>query len=210
MPSTMNYSSLVTDIQSYMERTDTPFVNQIPRFIMMAENRIAADLKGLGYLQVEQSTFIPNNSTVQKPAYWRETVSFSYNNGTTIVPLLPRSYEYAREYWPQVTGSAPPRYYSDYSWDAWLITPPPDQAYTFEVLSYVRIQPLDSSTQTNWLTQYAPQVLFSACMLEASMWLKNPAMADKWEQSYNKLLGGIEQENLRRPKDRSAINLNEG
>ena len=177
---------------------------------MMAEWRIATDLKGLGYLQVEQGTFTPASNTVAKPAYWRETVSFSYNNGTTIVPLLPRSYEYARQFWPQVTGSAPPRFYSDYDFNNWLITPPPDQAYTFEILSYVRIQPLDSSSQTNWITANAPQVLLNACMLESQLWLKNFAQSKVWEETYIKSLDSINRENLRRPKDRSAVREGEG
>ena len=208
MPATMTYTSLVSDIEAYQERADTAFTTQIPRFIMMAEWRVATDLKGLGYLQVEQSTFTIGNNTVAKPAYWRETVSFSYNNGTAIVPLLPRSYEFARQYWPQVTGNAPPRFYSDYDFNNWLITPPPDQAYTFEVLSYVRIQPLDSSSQTNWITANAPQVLLYACMIEAQTWLKNWPAAEAWEKKYQEALSGINREDLRRPKDRSEVIIN--
>jgi hypothetical protein len=208
MAATMTYNSLVTDLQAYLERTDANYVNQIPRIIMMAEWRIAADLKGLGYLQVQQGTFTPGNNTLAKPAYWRETVSFSYNNGTAIVPILPRSYEYARQFWPQVTGNAPPRFYSDYDFNNWMITPPPDQAYTFEVLSFVRIQPLDAVTQTNWITTNAPQVLLNACILESMYWLKNFPQAKVWEDTYLKSLSSINREDIARVKDRSAVRDN--
>jgi hypothetical protein len=147
---------------------------------------------------------------VQKPAYWKDTVSFSYNNGTTIVPLLPRSYEYARQYWPQVTGNAPPRFYSDYDFNNWLITPPPDQAYPFEVLSHVRIQPLDSSSQTNWLTANAPNVILNACMLEAQLWLKNYQQSQVWQQTYDSSISALEAEDFVRAKDRTQVrNINE-
>jgi len=207
MAQSMTYNSLVTTLQSYQERVDTNFIAQIPTFIMLAEWRIATDLKGLGYLQVEQGTFSIGNPLVQKPAFWKETVSFSYNNGTSVIPLFPRSYEYARTYWPQVTGTAPPRFYSDMDFNNWWITPPPDQAYNFEVLSYVRIQPLDTSTQTNWLTANAPNVLLNACMVEVQKWLKNPAMIQQWEQTYRQSLEGIEREDVRRIKDRSEIRI---
>jgi hypothetical protein len=209
MPATLNYTSLVADIQSYQERPDTTFVNQIPRFVMLAEWRIATDLKVLGYLQVEQGVFVPGNNTVAKPAYWRETVSFSYNTGTSIVPLLPRSYDYARGYWPQVTGTAPPRFYSDYDFNNFLITPPPDQAYNFELMSYVRIQPLDGTTQTNWLTANAPQLLLYACLVEAQTWLKNWQAVQAWEAKYQEAMRGLNREEFRKPKDRSEIIIQE-
>jgi len=209
MPATMTYNSLVTDLLAYTERTDTAFTTQIPRLVMMPEWRIATDLKGLGYLQVEQSAFIPGNPVVAKPAFWRETVSFSYNTGTAIVPLLPRSYEYARNYWPQVTGTSPPRFYSDLDFNNWFITPVPDQAYSFEVLSYVRVQPLDGASQTNWLTGNAPQVLLYACMYEAELWLKNYEKAAAFDMKYKEAMTSINREDLRRPKDRSAIIINE-
>ena len=33
----LTYDSLVSDVQVYSERSDDVFVNQIPRFIMLAE-----------------------------------------------------------------------------------------------------------------------------------------------------------------------------
>jgi hypothetical protein len=205
MPSSMTYSSLVSDLQAYQERSDAAFVNQIPRFIMMAEWRLATDLKILGYLQIDQSVFTIGNPVIQKPAYWRETVSFSYNTGSSIVPLLPRSYEYSRGYWPQVVGTAPPRFYADLDFNTWFITPPPDQAYNFEVLTYVRIQPLDASAQTNWITTNAPQLLLYACMVEAQTWLKLwPAVA-VWEAKYQEAIRGLNREEMRKPKDRSEV-----
>jgi len=209
MPATMTYNSLVTDIESYQERTDTNFVNQVPRFVLLAEWRIATDLKVLGYLQVEQGVFTIGNNTIAKPAYWRETVSFSFNTGTAIVPLLPRSYDYARGFWPQVTGTAPPRFYSDYDFNNFLITPPPDQAYSFELMSYVRAQPLDSTSQTNWLTNNAPQLLLYACMVEAQTWLKNWPAVSAWEAKYQESMRGLNREELRKPKDRSEIIIQE-
>jgi hypothetical protein len=46
--SVMTYDSLVFDIQQYLERTDQATLTQIPRFIMLCEQTLAADLKFLG------------------------------------------------------------------------------------------------------------------------------------------------------------------
>ena len=45
---TMTYDSLVENIQSYLERTDTATLDKIPLFIMLAEQVIASQIKFLG------------------------------------------------------------------------------------------------------------------------------------------------------------------
>ena len=56
--SVMTYDSLVENIQSYLERTDTATLEKIPLFIMLAEQVIAAEIKFLGNLTVNTSTTI--------------------------------------------------------------------------------------------------------------------------------------------------------
>jgi hypothetical protein len=53
----MTYDSLVENIQSYLERTDTATLEKIPLFIMLAEQVIASEIKFLGNLNVANSTF---------------------------------------------------------------------------------------------------------------------------------------------------------
>ena len=92
----MTYDSLVEDIKTYAERNDAPFVDQIPRFIMMAENRLASSLRGLGMLKIVSGTLLPSQSTYQKPVRWRETASFSIMVGTQRQYLVERGFEYCR------------------------------------------------------------------------------------------------------------------
>ena len=47
MAATMTYDSLIQDISEYTERDDQEFLDQIPRFILLAENKIAAAVKTL-------------------------------------------------------------------------------------------------------------------------------------------------------------------
>ena len=46
----MTYDSLVENIQSYLERTDTATLDKIPLFIMLVEQTIASQIKFLGNL----------------------------------------------------------------------------------------------------------------------------------------------------------------
>lgn len=201
----MTYTSLAADIQSYLERTDTATVDKIPTFIMLAEQIIASQLKSLGNLTVTTSTMAISNPVIAKPARWRKTVSFNLTNGADRQPVLLRKYEYLRSYWPDQTETNQPLYYADYDYQHWFIAPTPDQAYTFEVLYYERVQPLDTTNQTNWFTEYAPQALLYGSLLQAMPFLKNDPRIAMWQQQYNDVMTALMNEDKLRIADRQAI-----
>jgi hypothetical protein len=176
MSAVMTYASLVEDIGTYSERSlDTAFVTQIPRLVMLAEQQLAAEWRGLGNMEWVTSAFTAAQPIVAKPALWRETVSWNYGMGVEPadqdrIYLLERSLEYCRTYWPNPTSallSKPPKYYASYDWNHFFVTPTPFAAYPYELGYYTRITPLDDDNQTNWLTEHAPQLLLAACMLQA-------------------------------------------
>ena len=205
--SVMTYDSLVENIQSYLERTDTATLEKIPLFIMLTEQIIASQIKFLGNLAVNTGTLIADQPIVDKPARWHKTVSFNITNGATKQPVLLRKYEYLREYWPDPTQTDTPLYYADYDYTHWLVAPTPPTPLQFEVLYYERIQPLDSSNQTNWFTVYAPQALLYGSLLQAMPFLKNDERMPMWQQNYDLIMGTLKQEDSQRIGDRQAIAL---
>jgi len=84
--SVMTYDSLVENIQSYLERTDTATLDKIPLFIMLAEQVIASQIKFLGNLTVNTSTMVSGTSTIAKPARWHKTVSMNITVGGSRQP----------------------------------------------------------------------------------------------------------------------------
>jgi len=203
--SVMTYTSLVENIESYMERNDTTTVDKIPLFIMLAEQVIASRIKFLGNLTVNTSTMTASTSIIDKPARWHKTVSMNITVDGERQPVLLRKYEYLREYWPNATSTATPLYYSDYDYTHWLVAPTPNLAYTFEVLYYERIQPLDSSNQTNWFTIYAPQALLYGSLLQAMPFLKNDERIPMWQSQYDAIMATLAEEDKLRIADRQAI-----
>ena len=203
----MTYSSLVADISSYLERTDQATLEKIPTFIMLAEQVIAAEIKFLGNLTPMTSTLVANQAVIDKPARWHKTVSMNVTVGGVRQPVFLRKYEYLREYWPDPTDTGAPRYYADYDYTHWLIAPTPDVAYNFEVLYYERIQPLDSSNQTNWFTIYAPQALLYGSLLQAMPFLKVDERMPMWQAQYDKIIQVLKAEDIQRMGDRQAVAL---
>jgi hypothetical protein len=171
----MNYTSLVTDIQAWTQRgnatADATVTAQIPRIINRAEITLARRLKIPGFQSTVTSTMTASSSgVVAKPADWLDTISMNFGTGTSYLtrkPLLPRSYEYSLVYWPNRTTYDEPEYYADYDEEHWLLFPSPNLAYPFEVLYHATPKLLDSSNQTNYLTEEVPDLLLYECLVAA-------------------------------------------
>jgi hypothetical protein len=203
--SVMTYDSLVENIQSYLNRTDTATLDKIPLFIMLAEQVIASRIKFLGNLTVNTSNMVIGTAVIAKPARWHKTVSMNITVAGERKPVLLRKYEYLRNYSPDPTATGIPEYYADYDYTNWLVAPTPAAAYAFEVLYYERVQPLDSSNQTNWFTIYAPQALLYGSLLQAMPFLKNDERIPMWQSQYDAIMGTLAEEDKLRIADRQAI-----
>lgn len=202
----MTYDSLIEDVQVYAERTDSPFVDQIPRFLMLTENRLAAEVRGLGVQKYVTGSI--NTATLAKPERWRETISFNVTSATGRIFLQNRSYDYCRAYNP-TDATGVPRFYADYEYEHYLICPTPNQSYNFELAYYERPEPLSASNQTSWFTQYAPQLLLYGCLLEAQPFLKRPERIQEFQALFDRALQALAQESTRRvTSDRASTTRN--
>lgn len=212
MATTMTFETLKDDLRRYLERGSTlasdPIVfEQLPRLINLAERRIARELKVQGFINVVTSTLVPGQSVYDKPDRWRDTVSINIGTGTgnaTRTFLFSRDYEYCRAYWPDESQRSTPQFYADYDYNHWLIVPTPAVANPMEVLYYELPPLLDDSTQTNWLTEYAPQLLLYGALLEATPFLKNDERIPVWQQMYDRAAAMLNGEDLAKILDRSA------
>lgn len=199
MSESMTYSSLLTDVATYAERSDRPFVDQIPRFVMLAENRIASQTRGLGLLKIVTGSFEPSQDVVAKPERWRETGTFMIRDAEASAHFLkPRSYTFCRSFAPNSSATGLPEYYCDYGYEHYLVAVKPDAAYTFELAYFERPLPLDESTQTNWTTRYAPQLLLYATLLEAQPFLKLGQRTAEFQALYEQAKQDLFNESQRR------------
>jgi hypothetical protein len=209
----MTFTTLKQDVQRYLERGNTlasdPIVfEQIPRLINLAERRIARELKIEGFINVVTGTLSSGQSVYPKPDRWRDTVSMSIGTGTgnnTRKVLFARVYEYLRSYWPNAVETDEPLFYSDYDYSHWLLAPTPDADYPFEILYYELPPLLDESVQTNWITEYAPQLLLYGTLVEATPFLKNDERIPVWQSMYDRAAAMLNGEDLAKILDRSAV-----
>lgn len=213
MATTMTFTTLQEDVRRYLERgnsyaSDPVVYEQIPRLINLAERRISRELKVQGFINVVTGTLAVGQSVYPKPDRWRDTVSVNIGTGTqnnTRKVVFSRAYEYLLSYWPDRTATEEPIFYSDYDYNHWLIAPTPDAEYPFEILYYEIPPLLDDVVQTNWLTEYAPQLLLYGTLLEATPFLKNDERIPVWQSMYDRAAAMLNGEDLAKILDRSAV-----
>ena len=175
MPNTLNYGVLERNLQTYMLRTDQPFVDEVPYLIERGIIRVYNNAKDLGFeIKIVIQNVVAGIETIQKPGNWKETISIlmidAANNSTY---LLPRSYDFCRTYWNYYgdVQRATPKYYCDltqninnnrlpntYGYMYWLFAPILDATYSFEII-YLGIPLFNPDNPTNFLTQRYPNLL---------------------------------------------------
>jgi hypothetical protein len=211
MPATMTFASLQDDLRAYLERgdtTDTTVFEQLPKLINLAERRLGREVKILGTIAVVSSTMIPGQSVYAKPDRWRETISVSIGTGNPAnrrSTIAPRSYEFVRAVNPDPTVTGTPRFYADYNYSHWLFGPTPATAHPYEVVYHENPAYLDETSQTNYWTDYAPNALLYAALLEATPFLKNDPRIAVWEGFYNRAVAALNGEDERQIVDRTIV-----
>lgn len=213
MATTTTFTTLKEDVQRYTERGFTaaadPLVfEQLPRLINLAERRCARELKVETILEVVSTAMIAGQSVYAKPDRWRDTVSINIGTGPTNSrrkSLSTRDYEYLRAYWPDESEVAEPAFYAEYNLQNWLIAPTPDADYPAEVLYYALPPLLDETNQTNWLTEYAPQLLLYGTLLEVAIFLKNEERQAVYQKEYDRAAAMLNGEDLGKILDRAAV-----
>lgn len=205
MSYSMTYSSLLDDVRRYLERgftaeSDQIVFEQLPRLITLGERRIARELKILGFIRAVTTPLVPGDCFYQKPDRWRDTVSMTADGK----PIFSRSYDYLRNFWPDLTQRATPQFYADFDYQHWILVPTPVAVAQLEILYYEQPALLGDDLQTNWLTDYAPDTLLYSTLLEATPFLKNDTRIQTWQAMYDRSAQALSGEDLKRILDRSA------
>lgn len=211
----MDYPSLVTQIQNTCNRTDAYFLSQIPDFIDRGISRIYYDAKNIGFQKIANTgtNFTSSNPLILKPADWKETISLSYTiPGATpfTTYVFPRTYEFCKTYWPNVTSTGQPVFYADYNLPTsttgpgnLYLAPTPNSTYAYELI-YLSTPLFNVDNPRNFLTDQYPLLLLDVCMVEAVTFLKDDERIAAFEASYQRALAAINNITQERYTDRTS------
>ena len=207
------YDTLKQAIKDYTEVDDSVFTTTIlDGFIMAAEQRINIELPMDSDRKVQEGTLSTDNNTINSPAgalFIRGVEVFNSTANTTGTGtwLEKKDQTYLSEYTDRLTGpegdltaqdvTGFPKYYAMFGGATGLtdstsgglyIAPTPDAAYKYRVYFNKMPVGLGSGSDGNsntYLSNYFPQGLLYACLVEAFGFLKGPMeMLTLYENKY--------------------------
>jgi len=173
----MNYTTLKANIQNFLEDDSTELTASVDEIIEQAEAMIFSRLPNLPCFRQTSSAanLVAGTSDYVVPtARMIRQVSVISSNVTAY--LDHRIDSYLRDFWPNATLQATPRFYSTKSsataGTTITIAPTPDAADPYLVDFIAPETGLSAANTTNWVGDNAENLLLSACLYEASAFLK--------------------------------------
>ena len=203
------YATLTAAIRNYTEVSDTVLTQAIiDEFIMAAEHRINIDCPMDSDRLVKEGTLVADDNTINSPAgalFIRGVEIFSTANTTEQgVWLEKKDQTYLSEFVGRLTGTegdltaqdvtGTPKYYAMFGGATGLtdstsgglyLAPTPDVNYRFRIYYNKMPVALSASNTTTYISNYFPQALLYACLVEAYGFLKGPMdMLTLYENKY--------------------------
>ena len=177
----MNYTTLVANIQNFLEDDSTELAASIDQIIEQAEAMIFQRLPNLPcFRQTSSAANLVAGTTnyVVPTARMIRQVSVISSNVTTY--LNHRVDSYLRDYWPDSTVTGTPEMYATKTASTGgttiIVAPTPglQAAQDFCSVDYIAppLQGISLLHPNTWISNNAENVLLSACLYEASAFLK--------------------------------------
>lgn len=196
-----------------VEETDQNFLIALPSGILDAEQRICRDVDFLGAVVTGTVLLTANDRNVDWTDDYFVIQSLNVITPASVTdpelgtrnPVLPATKEFCDFTYPSVTGADVPQYLGRVTQASGVLGPWPDAAYTVEVTGTQRPVTLAPGNQTNFISNYLPDLLFNACMIWLAGWQQNfsaagdnPAQAVNWNSHYKTALASALVEEARK------------
>ena len=172
----MNYTQLKANIENFLEDDSTELQASVDEIITQAEDMIFQRLPNLPCFRNTTSANLVAGTNDYVVASARMIRQVSVISSNILSYLDHRVDSYLRDYWPNLTTQGTPKFYSTKSattsGTTITIAPTPNAADTYQVDFIAPETGLSSTNANTWVGDNAENVLLSACLYEASAFLK--------------------------------------
>lgn len=194
----MDYAQLVELIQDYTETRETSFVENIPRFVRQAEQRVYRTVMIPELRKGATTTISTGTPFVARPPDFLSVFSFAVIDAEgEFTFMYDKDPSFIREAFPRASTAGRPRFYAQFNGDIsggegnFIVAPTPDANYTVE-LQYYFDPPSIVDAGTSWLGDNAETVLLYGSLVEAYTYLKGDAdLMAQYRQQYDAALGQL-------------------
>lgn len=189
------YGELKQAIKDYTEYEETGFVNNIPLFIRLAEERILKNVQLSLFRKNATASTAASVQYLKVPSDFLAPFSLSMTgtNGDKFFVEF-KDPSFVQTYTPDPTTTGEPKYYCQFDVDNFLLGPTPDAAYTAELHYFYRPQSLTAlgDDGTTWLSENAEMAMLYGALIEAYIYMKGePDLMRSYTQRFQESLAGI-------------------
>lgn len=185
----MNYSELVTEIQSYVENEFA--TADINTFIEQAEQRIYNTVQLPAIRKNVTGSLTIGNKYLSVPTDWLATFSLAVIDAAGEYQyLLNKDVNFIRAAYPTtaVLDRGLPEYYAIFDSNSFILGPTPDAAYTAELHYYYYPETIVTAG-TTWLGDNFDSALLYGALLEAYTYMKGESeVLQGYQQRYQEAL----------------------
>jgi len=190
----MNYSELVTEIQSYTENQfETTDINT---FITQAEQRIYNMVQLPALRKNVTGTTTSGNKYLAMPSDWLATFSLAVINASNeYTYLLNKDVNFIRQAFPDTDADFydEPQYYAVFDNTAFILGPTPNANYAVE-LHYFYYPTSIVTAGTTWLGDNFSSTLLYGSLLEAYTYMKGEAdVIAQYQKRYDEAMALLKQ-----------------
>ena len=189
------YGQLKQALQDYLETTETTFVNNLPLFIRLSEERILKSVQLSLFRKNVTANATAGDQYLSCPTDFLAPFSLSYrNSGNDKVFIEFKDVSFIQEYAPDAAVTGAPRYYAQFDNQNFILGPAPNSAYPMELHYFYRPASLTAGPDdgTTWLSINAELTLFYGAMIEAYLFLKGePDLLASYDKRFNESLVGL-------------------
>jgi len=190
----MNYSELVTEIQSYTENQfETTDINT---FITQAEQRIYNMVQLPALRKNVTGTTTSGNKYLAMPSDWLATFSLAVINASNeYTYLLNKDVNFIRQAFPDTDSDFydEPQYYAVFDNTAFILGPTPNASYAVE-LHYFYYPTSIVTAGTTWLGDNFSSTLLYGSLLEAYTYMKGEAdVIAQYQKRYDEAMALLKQ-----------------
>jgi len=189
------YDQLKTAIQDYTENDETSFVNNLPLFIRIAEERILKNVQLSLFRKNATASTTASNKFLAFPVDLLAPFSLSLagtDGDKFFIDFKDPSF--LQSYTPDATTTGSPKYYAVFDVDNFILAPTPNTTFTAELHYFYRPASLTagSGSGTTWLSINAELSLLYGALVEAYIFMKGEQdMMAYYDKRFTESLSGL-------------------
>lgn len=171
------YAQLKQAIQDYTQNSETTFVNNLPLFIRIAEERILKTVQLSLFRKNATTTATASNQYITCPSDFLAPMSLSYTLSGEKNFLEFKDVTFIQMFNPNPSTTGALRYYAQFDVDNFILSPTPSSGYTMELHYLYRPASITAGSEsgTTWLSENAELTMLYGSLVEAYIFMKGEA-----------------------------------